>query len=69
MVQQCAAARTLCPSESVVTSPRDAAQRILAQTTDEAVWREAESRATKHVLRTWDWSLVQRDYDRMLVAR
>lgn len=60
-------ARTLFPAEWVVDSPREAAERILDLTVDEETWRKAGQAASEHVLRVWDWSVVQHDLDRLLL--
>jgi glycosyltransferase involved in cell wall biosynthesis len=59
--------RTLFPADWVVDSPREAAERILALTADEETWSKAGQAATEHVLRVWDWSVVQHDFDRLLL--
>ncbi|MCF0092309.1 glycosyltransferase [Micromonospora sp. MH99] len=60
-------ARTLFPSDWVVGTPEEAAERILALTASEEVWREAGRAASAHVLSTWDWSVTQKDFDRLLL--
>lgn len=60
-------ARTLFPSDWVVGTPEEAAERILALTASEEVWREAGRAAAAHVLSTWDWSVTQKDFDRLLL--
>jgi glycosyltransferase involved in cell wall biosynthesis len=60
-------ARTLFPADWVVGSPREAAERILAVTTDEETWHKAGRAAAEHTLATWDWTVVQHDFDRLLL--
>jgi glycosyltransferase involved in cell wall biosynthesis len=60
-------ARTLFPAEWVVGSPREAADRILALTSDEETWEKAGQSAAEHALATWDWSVVQHEFDRLLL--
>ena len=58
-------ARTLFPAEWVVGSPSEAAERILAVTADEETWNKAGQAAAEHALSTWDWTVVQHDFDRL----
>ncbi|GAA2519223.1 glycosyltransferase [Pilimelia columellifera] len=58
-------ARTLFPADWVVSTPAEATERIIANTADEAVWREQGAAASRHALTTWDWNVVARDYDRL----
>ncbi|WP_236648123.1 glycosyltransferase family 1 protein [Micromonospora sicca] len=60
-------ARSLFPSDWVVGTPEEAAERILAVTASEDGWREAGQAAASHVLSTWDWSVTQKDFDRLLL--
>ncbi len=60
-------ARTLFPAEWVVGSPEEAAERILAATADKETWTKAGQAAAEHALATWDWSVVQHDFDRLLL--
>lgn len=62
-------ARTLFPEEWVVGSPSEAAERILAVTADEDTWNKTGQAAAEHALRTWDWSVVQHDFDHLLLPR
>jgi glycosyltransferase involved in cell wall biosynthesis len=59
--------RTLFPEEWVVGSPSEAAERILAVTADEETWNKTGQAAAEHALATWDWSVVQHDFDRLLL--
>jgi len=56
-------ARALFPPEWVVDTPQEAADRILAATTSEEVWRKAGAEASVHALATWDWSVVKHQFD------
>lgn len=60
-------ARSLFPSDWVVGTPEEAAERILAVTGTEDGWREAGQAAASHVVSTWDWSVTQKDFDRLLL--
>jgi hypothetical protein len=61
-------AHTLFPSDWVVDTPEDAAARIIELTSSEQTWRAAGATASAHALATWDWSLVQRDFDDLLLG-
>ncbi|MFI7551020.1 glycosyltransferase family protein [Verrucosispora sp. WMMD703] len=60
-------ARTLFPSDWVVSTPAEAAQRILDVTASEETWREAGRAAASHVLGEWDWSVTHKDFDRLVL--
>lgn len=60
-------AHTLFPREWVVETPQEAAKRILAATATEEVWNEERQAASQHALATWDWSVTQHEYDRLLL--
>jgi glycosyltransferase involved in cell wall biosynthesis len=60
-------ARTLFPAEWVVGSPQEAAARILAVTADEETWCKTGQAAAEHALATWDWTVIQHDFDRLLL--
>lgn len=60
-----AGAASVYPAEWVVDTPQGAATRILETTRDEEIWRAAGSAAQKFVLETYDWEVVQHDYDRL----
>ncbi|MFH9858248.1 glycosyltransferase [Streptomyces sp. NPDC017202] len=60
--------RTLFPADWVVSTPEEAAQRILALTQTEENWRAATEPAAKHALATWDWSVVGLEFDRLLLG-
>jgi glycosyltransferase involved in cell wall biosynthesis len=57
---------TIFPADWVVSSPREAAERILAATADEETWHKAGQAAADHALAVWDWSVVRHDFDRLL---
>ncbi|NUK02056.1 glycosyltransferase [Streptomyces lunaelactis] len=61
-------ARTLFPADWIVTTPEEAAERILALTGSEENWRTATASAAKHSLSTWDWSVVGLEFDRLLLS-
>lgn len=60
-------ARTLFPPDWVVSSPAEAAERILAVTATEEGWRAAGKAAAEHAVSAWDWSVVRHDFDRLLL--
>ncbi|WP_405712558.1 MULTISPECIES: glycosyltransferase [unclassified Streptomyces] len=60
--------RTLFPEDWVVTTPQQAAERILAATVSEDVRAEAGREASSYALTTWDWETVRSDYDRLLLG-
>lgn len=59
------AAAELFPAEWVVDTPAEAAERILAETADVGRWRTATAKAADHALRSWDWSVVHAQYERL----
>lgn len=59
--------RTLFPTDWVVATPQEAADRILALTATEEAWRAATEPAAKHALSMWDWSVVGQEFDRLLL--
>ncbi|WP_158566793.1 glycosyltransferase [Actinomadura craniellae] len=61
-------ARAIFPAEWVVGTPREAVDRILALTADEDVWAAAGAAAAEHALCTWDWTVVQHEFDRLLLG-
>lgn len=61
-------ARSLFPADWVVDTPEEAAERILAATATEERWAEAGRAASEHVLKTWDWTVTQSGYDRLLLG-
>ncbi|MFC4016541.1 glycosyltransferase [Micromonospora sp. GCM10011542] len=60
-------AHTLFPADWVVGTPAQAAERIRAVTASEAVWRSEGAAAAEHVTKTWDWSVVQHDFDELFL--
>jgi glycosyltransferase involved in cell wall biosynthesis len=61
-------ARGIYPDGWVVTTPAEAAARILAATATEQGWRAAGEEASKHALASWDWPIVRRLTDRLLLG-
>lgn len=60
------AAATLFPPEWVAETPAQAADRIASLTADVGRWRSTAREAAQTVLRTWDWSVVHHQYERLL---
>ncbi|MEU3620194.1 glycosyltransferase [Streptomyces sp. NPDC006872] len=60
--------RTLFPTDWVVSTPEEAAERILKLTVTEENWHAATEPAAKHALTMWDWSVVSREFDRLLLG-
>ena len=61
-----AGARSIFPADWIVETPAEAADRIIAHTASEEVWRKTGEAAAEHALITWDWSVTQAEYDRLL---
>ncbi|MER5882258.1 hypothetical protein ABT160_00345 [Streptomyces sp. NPDC001941] len=61
-------ARALFPEAWVVTTPEEAAERILAATATEDGWLKAGHEASEHALVTWDWETVKGHFDRLLLG-
>ena len=61
-----AGARSIFPADWIVTSPQQAAERILRLTATEETWRKAGEAAAEHAMITWDWSVTQTEYDELL---
>jgi len=59
-------ARSIFPADWIVETPLQAADRILKHTASEEIWRKTGEAAAQHALMTWDWSVVQAQYDRLL---
>jgi glycosyltransferase involved in cell wall biosynthesis len=57
------AALRMFPADWVVTSPDQAADRILAVTGSEPTWRAAGAAAAAEVLDRWDWPVIAAAYD------
>lgn len=60
------AAARLFPAGWVAATPEQAAERVLAATASEEVWRKAGADAAAHVLSTWDATVTAEGYDRLL---
>ncbi|HEY9374434.1 MAG TPA: hypothetical protein VIU94_39250, partial [Streptomyces sp.] len=61
-------ARALFPDSWVVPGPAEAAERVLSLTATEEGWRRAGREAAAHAMGAWDWTRVQGDFDRLLLA-
>jgi glycosyltransferase involved in cell wall biosynthesis len=61
-------ARTVFPEGWVVDSPKAAAERILRINESEESWLDSAKLATKHAMSTWDWSVVSRDFDELILG-
>jgi glycosyltransferase involved in cell wall biosynthesis len=59
-------ARSIFPADWIVSTPQEAAERILRLTATEEGWRKAGEAAAEHALVTWDWSVTQHEYDELL---
>jgi glycosyltransferase involved in cell wall biosynthesis len=64
-----AGARSVFPEHWIVQTPQEAAERVLASTSSEDVWRKAGAAASDHAMANWDWSVIQATYDRLLLLR
>lgn len=62
-------ARSIFPADWMVETPLEAADRIFKHTASEEIWRETGEAAARHALKTWDWSVVQAQYDRLFQQR
>jgi hypothetical protein len=60
-------ARTLVPPEWIVETPEEAAQRVLAMTATDEVWRREGEAAAREAFARWDWENVKPGYDRLLL--
>lgn len=58
--------RALFPPDWVVSTPAEAAARIMSATADATAWRAHGEAAAEHALATWDWSVVRSRYDELL---
>jgi glycosyltransferase involved in cell wall biosynthesis len=56
-------AGALFPPEWVVDTPQEAADRILAATASEDLWRKTGAEASDHALAAWDWAVVKHQFD------
>ncbi|MFE7522122.1 glycosyltransferase family protein [Streptomyces halstedii] len=61
-------AHTLFPAGWLAGSPEEAADRILAVTGSEEVWLAAASEAASFARLNWDWSVVARLFDDLLLS-
>ncbi|MEV0091520.1 hypothetical protein [Streptomyces sp. NPDC050738] len=62
-------ARTVFPADWVVTTPAQAAERILATTASEEGWRSAGAAAAAHAMAAWDWeAVVSSRFDELLLG-
>jgi glycosyltransferase involved in cell wall biosynthesis len=59
-------ARKLFPSEWVVETPEEAAQRILDATVTEEKWRASGAAVAREVLDRWDWGRVSAEFEAVL---
>lgn len=57
-------ARSLYPVDWVVSTPTEAAERVLRLTQDESTWRAAGEDAQRLTMQTWDWEAVRPEYER-----
>lgn len=62
------AASRLFPDEWVVDTPAEAADRILSYTCNARKWRVTAEAAAALVQRTWDWSVVRKDYEQLILG-
>jgi glycosyltransferase involved in cell wall biosynthesis len=58
-------ARSIFPADWMVETPGEAVDRILAHTASEEIWHKTGEAAAQHAMMTWDWSVVQSQYDRL----
>jgi glycosyltransferase involved in cell wall biosynthesis len=59
----------LFPADWVVTTPEQAAERVLATTADPAGWRAEGARCAQWVLDRYDWRVTRPRYDALLTSR
>lgn len=62
-------ARSLFPSDWVVATPAEAAQRILAVNESAETWLKAGHECADHAISAWDWRAVSTAFDRLLLTR
>jgi glycosyltransferase involved in cell wall biosynthesis len=60
-------ARTLFPTEWVVDTPQEAADRLLAVTADESSWRGQSRYLAAEVIAQWDLSVSAKQFDQLLL--
>lgn len=61
-------ARTLFPADWVVATPEEAAERVRATTATPELWRQHGAKAAEHALAAWDWPVVRRTVDGLLLG-
>ena len=61
-------AHTLFPADWLVSTPREAANRILVVTATEEAWRTAAKEAADHARSTWGLPVVARAFDDLLLG-
>lgn len=62
-------ARSLFPPAWVVSTPAEAAQRILAVNESAETWLKAGHESSEHARSAWDWQTVCTAFDRLLLNR
>ncbi|MGV9580718.1 glycosyltransferase family 4 protein [Streptomyces sp. NPDC003509] len=62
-------ARSLFPSDWVVATPAEAAQRILTVNESQETWLGAGREASEHAISAWDWQSVCTAFDQLLLPR
>ncbi|WP_329037224.1 hypothetical protein OHT61_10690 [Streptomyces sp. NBC_00178] len=62
-------AHSLFPRDWVVSTPQEAAERILAVTGSEETWLEEGHKARNEALSRWDWDVVGPRFDALLPER
>ncbi|MEV6107242.1 hypothetical protein AB0M28_21405 [Streptomyces sp. NPDC051940] len=60
-------ARTLFPDEWIVSTPQEAADRILAVTETQEIWEKTAQGAAQLAIASWDWRTVAEGFDRLLL--
>lgn len=60
--------RTLFPPEWVVRTPEEAAERILALTAEDRIWREAGRQASEEAIARYDVQVVHADFHKLLTT-
>jgi glycosyltransferase involved in cell wall biosynthesis len=59
-------AHTLLPTDWVVDTPEQAADRIVKLTASEDIWRDAGRAAAEHAVSTWDFTETRHAFDDLL---
>ncbi|MER5898109.1 glycosyltransferase [Streptomyces sp. NPDC001876] len=62
-------ARSLFPSTWVVSTPAEAAQRILAFNESAETWEKAGHESSEHAISAWDWQTVCAVFDQLLLPQ